>query len=63
MGSASLIPSYTWFDGTSEVMYLGESLVDVPTVPLDADIATKFAGTPEPLTKFIGGGFAASARR
>lgn len=45
LGSASLVPSYTWFDGTSEVMYLGESLVDVPTVPLDADIATKFAGT------------------
>ena len=45
LGSASLVPSYTWFDGTSEVMYLGEPLGGVPTVPLDGAIATKFAGT------------------
>ena len=34
LGSTSLIPSYTWFDGTSEVMYLGESLDYVPTVQM-----------------------------
>ena len=44
LGSTSLIPSYTWFDGTSEVMYLEESLTGVPTVPLDATIAAKFVG-------------------
>ncbi len=44
LGSTSLIPSYTWFDGTSEVMYLGESLDYVPTVPLDPAIAGKFVG-------------------
>jgi PKD repeat protein len=44
LGSASLIPSYTWFDGTSEVMYLEESLNGVPTVPLDPAIAAKFVG-------------------
>ena len=35
-------PSYQWFDGTSEVYYLGESLIDVPTVPLAANVATAF---------------------
>lgn len=43
LGSASLIPSYAWFDGTSEVMYLGESLLtDVPTVPLGKNLAPNF---------------------
>ena len=44
LGGASLIPSYAWFDGTSEVYYLGESLDSVPTVPLDAGVAASFAG-------------------
>ncbi|MBP9602809.1 MAG: PKD domain-containing protein [Chromatiaceae bacterium] len=44
LGSTSLIPSYTWFDGTSEVMYLEESLTGVPTVPLDPTVAAKFVG-------------------
>ena len=44
LGSASLIPSYAWFDGTSEVYYLGESLEGVPTIPLAADIAARFVG-------------------
>ncbi|WP_200153866.1 PKD domain-containing protein [Chromatium okenii] len=44
LGSAALIPSYNWFDGTSEVIYLEESLAGVPTVPLDATIAAKFVG-------------------
>ncbi|MEA3275591.1 MAG: hypothetical protein U9Q81_09965 [Pseudomonadota bacterium] len=30
-----LIPSYGWFDGTSEIYYLGESLDGVPTKTLD----------------------------
>ena len=37
-----LIPAYTWFDGKSEVYYLGESLDGVPTLPLDADVAASF---------------------
>ena len=37
-----LIPAYTWFDGKSEVYYLGESLAGVPTLPLDRDVATSF---------------------
>ncbi|HYN77973.1 MAG TPA: hypothetical protein VES73_09285, partial [Lamprocystis sp. (in: g-proteobacteria)] len=44
LGSASLIPSYTWFDGTSEVAYLDQPLSDVQTFPLDASIAAKFVG-------------------
>ena len=44
LGTASLIPSYTWFDGTSEVVYLEESLAGVPTVPLDATVAANFVG-------------------
>jgi len=38
----ALVPSYTWFDGSSEVCYLGEPLTDVPTVPLTADLAAAF---------------------
>lgn len=30
---SDLIPSYTWFDGTSEVYYLSEPLSGVPTPP------------------------------
>ncbi|NEV62186.1 PKD domain-containing protein [Thiorhodococcus minor] len=48
LGSTSLIPTYAWFDGTSEVLYLEESLDDVPTVPLDATIAASFAGAFNP---------------
>ena len=44
LDGASLIPSYAWFDGTSEVYYLGEPLDGVPTVPLDADVAASFVG-------------------
>ncbi len=44
LGSASLTPSYAWFDGTSEIYYLGESLNGVPTVPLDASVAASFVG-------------------
>jgi PKD repeat protein len=45
----SLIPSYAWFDGTSQVYYLGELLEvngvpTVPTVPLDAGVAASFVG-------------------
>lgn len=48
LGNASLMPSYAWFDGTSEIYYLGESLEGVPTVPLDADVAESFAGNFNP---------------
>ncbi len=44
LGAASLTPRYNWFDGTSEVAYLGESLIGVPTVPLDATVAANFVG-------------------
>ncbi|MBK1649186.1 hypothetical protein CKO36_11345 [Rhabdochromatium marinum] len=44
LGAASLIPTYAWFDGSSEVLYLEESLDGVPTVPLDATVAASFAG-------------------
>jgi len=44
LGNASLTPSYAWFDGTSEIYYLGESLDNVPTVPLDATVAASFVG-------------------
>jgi len=44
LNGASLIPSYAWFDGTSEVYYLGEPLDSVPTVPLDAGLAASFVG-------------------
>lgn len=40
----NLIPSYTWFDGKSEVYYLGEPLAGVPTVPLEPNVAASFAG-------------------
>ena len=39
---SALVPSYAWFDGTSEVYYLGEPLADVPTVPLTAEVAAAF---------------------
>jgi hypothetical protein len=45
---SNLVPSYAWFDGTSEVYYLGESLVDVPTVPLAADVAATFQASAGP---------------
>ena len=38
----NLTPSYTWFDGKSEVYYLGESLTGVPTIPLASSVATSF---------------------
>jgi len=38
----NLTPSYNWFDGKSEVYYLGESLTGVPTIPLAANVATSF---------------------
>ena len=44
LDGGSLIPSYQWFDGTSEIYFLGESLDNVPTVPLDADVAASFVG-------------------
>ncbi len=44
LGSASLTPSYAWFDGTSEIYYLGEPLDGVPTIPLDASVAASFVG-------------------
>ncbi len=33
---ADLIPTYQWFDGTSEVYYLSEPLAGVPRIQLDA---------------------------
>jgi hypothetical protein len=45
----NLTPSYTWFDGKSEVYYLGEPLSGVPTIPLAANVASSFgfaAGEP-----------------
>ena len=42
---ANLVPSYAWFDGFSEVYYMGESLNSVPTVPLAADVANRFVGS------------------
>ena len=45
----NLTPSYNWFDGKSEVYYLGESLNGVPTIPLAANVASSFgfaAGEP-----------------
>ena len=44
LGATSLVPTYAWFDGTSEVLYLEETLTGVPTVPLDATVAASFAG-------------------
>ena len=44
LGSGGLIPSYAWFDGTSQVYYLGESLEGVPTIPLEASVAASFVG-------------------
>ena len=41
---ANLVPSYAWFDGISEVYFMGESLDGVPTVPLAADVAQRFVG-------------------
>ncbi len=38
----NLTPSYNWFDGKSEVYFLGESLTGVPTVPLTASVAASF---------------------
>ncbi len=44
----NLTPSYAWFDGTSEVYYLGEPLDGVPTIPLDTEVAASFVGDFEP---------------
>ena len=44
LGGEKIIPEYTWFDGTSQIYYLGESLNDVPTVPLDSSVAQSFVG-------------------
>jgi hypothetical protein len=44
-----LTPTYQWFDGTSQVYYLKETLTNTPTKPLPANIATAFGmatGTP-----------------
>jgi len=38
----NLTPTYNWFDGKSEVYYLGESLNGVPTIPLAANVAANF---------------------
>ena len=35
-------PSYQWFDGTSQVYYLTETLTNTPRKALPADIATAF---------------------
>jgi hypothetical protein len=42
--ASNLTPTYAWFDGTSEIYYLGEPLhdPDVPTKPLDATVASLF---------------------
>jgi hypothetical protein len=50
---ANLRPTYQWFDGTSEIYYLGESLNDapnrsggkVPTKPLTQEMATELGYT------------------
>ena len=42
LGTEQVIPVYTWYNGTSEVYYLGESLDSVPTIPLAAEIAASF---------------------
>ena len=39
--AGDLVPSYQWFDGTSEVYYLTEPLTDVPQVPLTNDEASR----------------------
>jgi hypothetical protein len=38
----NLTPSYNWFDGKSEVYYLGESLTGVPTIQLTDGVADSF---------------------
>jgi hypothetical protein len=46
---ANLVPTYQWFDGTSEVYYLTESLARVPQIELSASEAATIgmpAGTP-----------------
>jgi hypothetical protein len=43
--AGNLEPSYAWFDGESEVYYLGEPLDNVPTVPLASDVAQRFVGS------------------
>ncbi len=42
----ALIPNYAWFDGTSEVYFLGEPLDGLPTVPLTDEVAAAFEMTP-----------------
>jgi len=37
---ANLVPTYQWFDGTSEVYYLTEELTDVPQIALTNDDAS-----------------------
>ena len=39
-----LVPSYAWFDGRSEVYYIGASLRELPTIPLPQEIAAAFVG-------------------
>lgn len=49
VAAANLRPTYKWFDGTSRVSYVGESLTGMPTKPLDAALAQAIgvaAGTP-----------------
>ena len=40
----NLTPTYTWFDGRSEVHYLGEPLARMPTIALAANVAADFVG-------------------
>ena len=41
---ASLVPDYAWFNGTSKIYYLGQSLKNVPTIPLARSVAARFVG-------------------
>ncbi|MCU7940523.1 MAG: hypothetical protein KZQ64_02460 [gamma proteobacterium symbiont of Bathyaustriella thionipta] len=42
LGTEQIIPVYSWYNGTSEIYYLGEPLDNVPTIPLDAAVAASF---------------------
>jgi hypothetical protein len=47
--AANVRPTYKWFDGTSRVSYVGESLAGMPTTPLNAALAQAIGvttGTP-----------------
>jgi hypothetical protein len=51
---ANLVPTYQWFDGTSEVYYLTEELTDVPQIALTNDETSSLGLAPGSMAYVLG---------